>query len=116
MEPKGLAEQSFNPVAPHRVADLARNADTQATPGQGVGEIDDRKPFAAKSRSGSVHTLKLPVITQQMLLGEGQPLQSAQADSCLRPLARRLLMTAWPFLVLIRTRNPWVRARLMTLG
>ncbi len=34
----------------------------------------------------------------------------------LRPLARRRLMTARPFLVRIRTRKPWVRFRRVVLG
>jgi hypothetical protein len=38
------------------------------------------------------------------------------ADSTLRPLARRRLITSRPFLVAIRARNPWVRLRLITLG
>lgn len=33
-----------------------------------------------------------------------------------RPLARRRFRTAWPFLVAMRARKPWVRLRLMLLG
>lgn len=33
-----------------------------------------------------------------------------------RPLARRRLRTAWPFLVAMRARKPWVRLRLVLLG
>lgn len=116
VQPKTLAEQPLDPVPLHRIANLARHTDPQTTPRQGIGEINDRKPLAAQSRPGPVDALKLPVLPQQMLLGEAQPPQAAQADSCLRPLARRRLITAWPFLVFMRTRNPWVRARLMTLG
>jgi hypothetical protein len=36
--------------------------------------------------------------------------------SRLRPLARRRLRTAWPPLVAIRSRKPWVRRRRMRLG
>lgn len=42
--------------------------------------------------------------------------QQDQAASRLRPFARRLLMTACPVRVFMRTRNPWVRARLTLLG
>ena len=37
-------------------------------------------------------------------------------DSLLRPFARRRLRTRRPFLVRIRTRNPWVRRRRRRLG
>jgi hypothetical protein len=33
-----------------------------------------------------------------------------------RPLARRRFRTAWPFLVAMRARKPWVRLRLVLLG
>ncbi len=41
---------------------------------------------------------------------------SDETDSRLRPLARRRLSTSRPFLVAIRTRNPWARARRRRFG
>ena len=38
------------------------------------------------------------------------------ADSFLRPLARRRLITKRPFLVAIRALKPWALLRLITLG
>lgn len=39
-----------------------------------------------------------------------------QADSFLRPRARRRAMTWRPFLVAMRARKPWLRLRFNTLG
>ncbi len=108
--------QPLDPVPPYCVAGPAMHTDPQAIPWQGIRQDNDCKTVPMKPPSGPVYALKLPVCTQQMRLRESIPLQQAQAASCLRPLARRLLMTARPFLVFIRTRKPWVRARLVVLG
>lgn len=42
--------------------------------------------------------------------------RAGQADKLARPLARRRARTWRPFLVAIRARKPWVRARLIVLG
>ena len=57
----------------------------------------------------------------QLAVDSSQPLLSADSYSLLtvsrlRPLARRRLSTRRPFLLLIRTRNPWVRLRWRLLG
>lgn len=44
------------------------------------------------------------------------PMPANQTARRLRPLARRRDRTARPFLVAMRARKPWVRARLMVLG
>lgn len=44
------------------------------------------------------------------------PFRAYQTARRLRPLARRRDRTARPFLVAIRARKPWVRARLIVLG
>jgi hypothetical protein len=48
--------------------------------------------------------------------GSGSYLAAMVTARRLRPLARRLLMTSRPFLVDIRTRNPWVLFREVLLG
>ena len=46
----------------------------------------------------------------------GAMLRAVQGIRRTRPLARRALRTFRPFLVALRARKPWVRARLMRLG
>lgn len=48
--------------------------------------------------------------------GDASSIPAAQAERRLRPLARRRLRTARPFLVAIRARKPWLRLRFNTLG
>ncbi len=45
-----------------------------------------------------------------------QTVSQTHADSRFRPLALLLLTTACPARVLIRSRKPWVRFRLILLG
>lgn len=113
---KSLSNQPLDSVAPYRVANFSLDTDSQTIPRKVVCPHNNGKSVAAKSFPPTIDVLKLPIGSKQMLFGEGVPMQSIQAASCVRPLARRLLMTARPFLVLMRRRNPWVRARLVLLG
>ena len=113
---KDFSNQSFDPVSPNRIANFSLDAYSQTVPCQGIGQYNDGKTIAVVPFSGPIDALKLPVGPQKMFFGECIPIQSAQTASCLRPFARLLRITACPFFVFMRTRNPWVRARLVLLG
>lgn len=116
VQTEDLPDQSLDPVAPHSVACLAVHTDPQSVVRQGVGQEDQGEPLSPKPPAGSVDALKLPGCSQQMLFRKRAAIQAVQGANCLRPFALRLLITARPVRVFMRTRNPWVRARLVVLG
>ncbi len=66
-------------------------------------------PSGVGFRTGAEHR-------QLAIRDEAQRLPTSQTERRLRPLARRRFMTRRPPRVLIRSKNPWVRARRKLLG
>ena len=64
----------------------------------------------------AVDALELGTPRQAAPLGATLRAHDPQTVSRLRPLSRRRLSTRRPARVLMRARNPWVRARLRFLG
>jgi len=116
VQTEDLSDQPFDPVAPHRVAGFSLHTDPQPIVLKGICQKDQSKSITSKPLSGSIDALKLPGRAQEMIFRKRGTIQTVQAANCLRPFALLLLMTAWPVRVFIRTRKPWVRARLMVLG
>ncbi len=112
--PRRLAQTPLGPVADHGAADLFAG---------GYAKSNDA-PHGAPP--GFNHYIRPPraraIAHEQELRAFGQALQDdfqsgrRQAESRLRPLARRRDSTFWPPLVAMRARKPWRRARTSRLG
>jgi hypothetical protein len=116
VETEDLPYQSFYSVAPHCITSFFLHTDSQPIVRLAVRKENNTKPIASKPLAKSINALKLPGGPKQMNLGKTKTAQLAQADNCFRPFALLLLITACPDRVFIRTRKPWVRARLILLG
>ena len=116
VQAKCLADDTFDPVTANSIAHLFLDTDTQTTGRLVTVQIDEGKPFTVQPFPAPVHQIKFTGFPEKTGLCKSEPLHTVQAESRLRPLARRLLITACPARVLIRLRKPWVRLRLMLLG
>ncbi len=138
-EPAGLsgerlAQQPLDLVALDRAPHLARHRDAEARAVGGL-ELGRRVRCLARERvqhevpvpgrpALAVDALELRAARQPPALGAartgpagaGGAVLHRQTVSRLRPLARRRFSTMRPARVLIRSRKPWVRARLRFLG
>lgn len=83
---------------------------------------EDQQFAQRNARFGTVeNSFELCAVEQAQLLLEACACHAsrelfAQAESRLRPLARRRLSTSRPLRVAIRARKPWVRLRFRLLG
>ena len=116
MQPERLPSHSLQPIALMRLATGA-TADNQPQPRPqrriASGKNAQRTAMQANLRRAQ-HPAELAWAVQAASLGETAG--PDYADSLLRPLARRALITLRPALVDMRVRNPWVRLRLRLLG
>ncbi len=109
MQTKCFAHQSLNAISPYSIPHLSLYTNPQATLRQVICRVYDSKTFTIQSSTNLVHPFELPVIFHYTLLRESKLFHKNYTASCLRPRARRLLITARPAWVFMRTRNPWVR-------
>ncbi len=114
-QPERLPDNSFETVSLHRPMNLPMHTDPQPAVTGRIRKTDQGVTFPVQTFTLAVNFVKLPGFTQQGALQKSVPGQS-YADSLLRPLARRDRITARPALVLILSRNPWVRLRFKMLG
>ncbi len=98
-----------SPAAPKHAGEVSRIEKSVArpeSPGPGIGDgVDCVRGVDPDCRSARPLQVALHAYFDEMLTARR-----------LRPLARRALKTARPPLVFIRSRNPWVRRRLIRLG
>ena len=124
--PERLAEQALDAVAVDGAADLARHRQAEARAvgrlagGRARERVEDEEAVADRAAL-AVDALELRAAGQAPALrapagGARQAVHRGQTVSRLRPLARRRLSVRRPARVLMRARNPWVRARLRFLG
>lgn len=116
MQPERLPSHPLQPIALMRLANGATaNNHPQPRPQRRIasGENAQRPAMNADLRRAQ-HPAELAWAVQAAALGE--TVSPSYADSRLRPLARRALITLRPALVDMRARNPWVRLRLRLLG
>lgn len=135
VEPEALPRKPFDPVSDHRLPDLSGDGDAQPVAPRPSGavigdEIPVRDPSSRAGEPQIIGAFANPIVFGEckptwrlvaggVSLGEraaGRGTVVGQAESRLRPRARRRLIIRRPSLVDIRFRNPWVRARLMRLG
>lgn len=129
---KGLPYDPFDPVAAGSLGHLFGNGNSQPRLGglsrpvkyQEVAGVD---LFTAAGQENEFTPFEQPVGFGEFAAQRHRPdMPAADADSGLAghdqtarrflPFARRRLITLRPFLVDIRFRNPWVRARRILLG
>jgi hypothetical protein len=119
-----LADQSSHAIALHRIADRL-GSDRKSKPGvvETVRERRDREHGICRPAPARQHAGKLRGRVQA--LGRTEAVRADHRRSCglcgqgirrLRPFARRRFSTRRPFLVAMRARKPWVRARRTLLG
>ena len=94
VQPEGFTNNTFYPIATHGIAHLARDTDSQSAVGLVAAQVNKNKTVTAQSYAVSVHSVELPGVFKKAGLRQGEPLHADQAERRLRPLARRLLMTA----------------------
>lgn len=119
---KGLARDPLDPVALVSASNLPfRDREAQTgprcrafTPGQCQSIL--RHPLPGRENPAVVFGCQQAPVPAKTGQTEGTDRHAPQAESRLRPLARRALMTARPPRVAIRARKPWVRLRRMLLG
>ncbi len=116
VEPECFADESLNSITPYCISNLAGYTDTQPAVLKIVRQNDKCEPIPPVACASLVNSLKLSCDSEQVSLRKSITTQKNYAVNCLRPLARLLLTTACPERVFIRTRKPWVRARLILLG
>ncbi len=116
MQAKGFADDPLDPVAAHCATCFGLDTNTETAARLAAAEADQGETSPAQPRTVPINQIIFSGFPEQTGFRESELLHAAQAESLLRPLARRLLITSWPDRVLIRARNPWVRARLILLG
>lgn len=107
VQTKRFPDDPFNPVTPDRPSHFPMHTDTQPIVRLLIGQKNQGKTFAPDAFSPPVYFFKLPILAKQTFFREPKPFHTTpQADKRLRPLARLLLITAWPDLVLMRNLKP----------
>jgi hypothetical protein len=117
--PEQLARDSLRAITLDRRSQLARGGDTEAWPAEIIGDNEERHEAALDANTCVVGPLELGTATNPLGGSESVPghrYPSSLTVSRLRPLARRRFSTIRPFLVAMRTRNPWVFARRRVFG
>lgn len=122
MHAEALAHDPFDPVASGGGGNFpARQRQPQARYRQAIVPGQQQQPLVRGTPGIIEDPLKLAGHPQSLLAAEsfaapGHVGANYQADSRLRPFARRALSTARPDLVFILARNPCRRCRLILLG
>ena len=112
---EGLPNDPLEAVSFDRPMNFPMHTDTQPAATGRIGVTDQGETFPMQTLALAINFFKLPGLANQ---GAFQKSVSGQsyADSLRRPFARRDRITARPALVLILSRNPWVRLRFRLLG
>ena len=113
-----LSNQSFRAVSLHRAAQLLGRRNPEPAGAERVGQDEQRRVAAGEPDALVVNQPKFGTTTNPLVGPERGRCQcySLLTVRRLRPFARRRLSTRRPFLVLIRTRNPWVFLRCRVFG
>ena len=120
LRPEGFFQHPLNPVAGYRIPELLRYGHTQ--PDLFGIVISALEPVQHKmpgrlGRPFFVYPLEISTAGESSALGRTRAgARHGQTARRLRPLRRRRRITSRPPLVLIRTRKPWVLARLRFFG
>lgn len=114
-QPERLPDDSFETISMHCPSNFAMHAYPQPAVLCCIRATNQGETFPVQPPPLAVNFVKLPGFAEQ---GAFQKPMSGQnyADNLLRPFARRARITARPALVLILSRNPWVRLRFKLLG
>src|SRR6185295_12436100 len=123
---ESLPEQALHLVAIDGTAHLARDRDAQTgavgrlARGRPREAVEDEEAVADRPTL-AIDAFELRAAREAPALrapadGARQAVHRGQTVSRLRPLSRRRLSVRRPARVLMRARNPWVRARLRFLG
>lgn len=135
MDPVGFAQSTADPVSQHGRASFSggephengrclfgagyfTEKGAQCSGGSGLHALSSKKGPDVSAQAQAVGAGE-PITASRPIRGDRQahfPGRVSLTESTLRPLLRRRASTARPFLVAIRARNPWVRARLTRLG
>jgi hypothetical protein len=121
---ESLSNQSFSSVSNDRAAQLSRRGDPESANRGLIGERKERQEAAVHSDATLVHPLVVDAAADALGLAEPRHFHGRNRPvnyfvltvRRLRPFARRRLSTCLPFLVLMRTKNPWVLLRRRVLG
>jgi hypothetical protein len=113
IQTEDLPYQPFDPVAPYCITNFSMHTNPQPIEILRVRHKNHGKPIPSAPLAKPINALELSSCPEQVNFRESKTFQQA---NCLRPFALLLLITAWPARVFIRTRNPWVRERLILLG
>ena len=123
-----FAQASLGPIANDGVANPAGGNDPQPIAIERVGPADQRQKRRRDAPAAALHDIEFGARSQPQRPMErarhgarrrahcGATDQFVETVSRFRPLARRRFSTMRPFLVRIRTMNPWVRLRRRRLG
>jgi hypothetical protein len=119
--PVKFPDQPFKAIPCHGVADLAADGNSDANGCLGRFGPDDNKERGLDFAPLAGYPQEIRSFQEPFLPGKtghlsGSYLAAMLTANRFRPLARRLLMTSRPFLVDMRTRNPWVLFREVLLG
>src|SRR6185295_15187737 len=124
--PENLTNPPFGAVSDDGPPHFAGRNDAEPIPAQVIGGRHQRKEASGNAAPAALHAIELisrPEPCRATKLhrhsAERPPepeCQDVETVSRFRPFARRRLSTMRPFLVLMRTRNPWVRRRRRRLG
>ena len=136
---ENLSNQSFSAISLNRIPELPRCHDAKPRRAGRAGRDDERQKTCVHPESRVENPLKLHPATEPLVgaeamgpgrrrllvlthwlcmtaRGRGGLVYDEETVKRFRPLARRRFRTSRPFLVLIRTRNPWVRRRRRRFG
>ncbi len=121
-----FAQSSFHTISDHSLPEPTGHRNAQPGPATAGWRADHDKMGAVPALTSTLQREKISA--GQQTSGFGQPVRPTAGSQPrasfggivtvrrLRPLARRLLMTARPAAVLMRTRKPCVRLRRRLLG
>lgn len=94
MEAKSFPDNSFYSISLHSIAGCFLYADPQTAVTNSIGCKYQRKSLTVQPLPLAIHAIKLPFFSQQTSFWKSVLFHGNQADNCLRPLARRRLITA----------------------
>ncbi len=124
--PENLTNPTLCAVSDDGPAHFAGRNDAEPIPAQDIWGRHQRKEAGRNAAPAALHAIELisrsePCrATKLHRHSAGRPpepgCQDVETVSRFRPFARRRFSTMRPFLVLMRTRNPWVRRRRRRLG
>lgn len=85
VQAKGFPDNPFDPVSFHGSSDLSMHADPDSAVFEVVGVNNQGKSFAVQAPSLFIHQLKLPSLSQQMMLAEFEHLAGIRLTAACVP-------------------------------